>query len=146
MMSSVTLLEILRAALGRVLCTHDMKRWANVRTGVLTEVANGYGAVMQLLLTWLGVEAHRGPPSFHCCLIFLPPWRSLMNGGPPSRASSASPTTMGRGRRNPMAVAPPGCHVLAETTPEATRPRCIPRLHPDRPGHRPADVYYATFF
>ena len=30
---------------------------------VPTEVANGCGAVTQLLLTWLEVEAHHGPPS-----------------------------------------------------------------------------------
>ena len=35
-----------------------------MRAEVLMEVANDCGAVTQLLLTWLGVEAHRGPPSF----------------------------------------------------------------------------------
>ena len=34
-----------------------------MRAEVLTEVANGCGAVTRLLLTWLGVEAHRGPPT-----------------------------------------------------------------------------------
>ena len=62
-MSSVTLPVTLRAALGRAPCTHHMMRRASMRAEVLTEVAKGCGAVMQLLLTWLEVEAHRGPPS-----------------------------------------------------------------------------------
>ena len=68
-MSSVTLPVTLRAALGRVPCAHHMMRRASMRAEVLTEVANGCGAVTQLLLTWLEVEAHRGPPSFrrHPC-------------------------------------------------------------------------------
>ena len=33
---------------------------------VLTEVADGCGAVMGLLLMQLEVEAHRGPHSFRC--------------------------------------------------------------------------------
>ena len=64
MMRSVTLPVILRAALGRVPCAHHMKKRASVHTEVLMEVADGCGAVMQLLLTWLGFEAHRGPPNF----------------------------------------------------------------------------------
>ena len=35
-----------------------------MRTEVLTEVVSGCGAMTQHLLTWLEVEAHRGPPSF----------------------------------------------------------------------------------
>ena len=63
-MSSVTLLATLRATLGRVPCTHHMKKRASMRIEVLMEVVNGCGTVTRLLLTWLGVEAHRGPPSF----------------------------------------------------------------------------------
>ena len=68
-MSSFTLPVTLRAALGRVRCAHHMVRKASMRAEVLMEVANGCGAVTQLLLTWLEVEAHRGPPSFrrHPC-------------------------------------------------------------------------------
>ena len=64
-MSSVTLLVTLRAALGRVLCAHHMMMRASMRAEVLMEVANSCEAVKQLLLMWLGVEAHSGPPSFH---------------------------------------------------------------------------------
>ena len=63
-MSSVTLLVTLRAALGRVPCAHHMMRRASMRAEVLTEVANGCGAVTQLLLMRLEVEAHRGPHNF----------------------------------------------------------------------------------
>ena len=63
-MNIITLPVTLRAALGRVPCAHHMMRRASMRSEVLSEVANGCGAVMQLLLTWLEVEAHRGPPSF----------------------------------------------------------------------------------
>ena len=63
-MSSAALLVTLGAALGRVTCTLHMMRRASMRAEVLTEVANSCGAVMQILLTLLEVEAHRGPPSF----------------------------------------------------------------------------------
>ena len=62
-MSSVTLPVTLRAALGRAPCAYHMKKRASMRAEVLMEVANGCGAVMQLLLTWLEVKVHRGPPS-----------------------------------------------------------------------------------
>ena len=65
-MSSVTLPVTLCAALGRVPRAHHMMRRASMRAEVLMEVANGCGAVTQLLLTWLGVELHRGPPSLRC--------------------------------------------------------------------------------
>ena len=64
MMNGVTLSVTLRAALGRVPCVHHMKKRASMCAEVLMEVANGCEAATQLLLTWLGVEAHRGPPSF----------------------------------------------------------------------------------
>ena len=64
MMSSVTLSVTLCAALGRVPSAHHMMKRASMRAEVLMEVANDCGAMTQLLLTWLGVEAHRGPPSF----------------------------------------------------------------------------------
>ena len=63
-MSSAALLVTLGAALGRVPCALHMMRRASMRAEVLTEVAKGCGAVMQLLLTWLEVEAHHGKPSF----------------------------------------------------------------------------------
>ena len=50
-MNIITLPVTLRAALGRVPCAHHMMRRASVRAEVLTEVANGCGAVTQLLLT-----------------------------------------------------------------------------------------------
>ena len=50
-MSSVTQLATLLAALGRVPYVHQMKRRASMRAEVLMEVANGCGAVTQLLLT-----------------------------------------------------------------------------------------------
>ena len=64
-MSSVTLPEILRAALGRVPCAHHMMGRVSKRAKVLMEVANGCRAMTQLFLTWLEVEADRGPPSSH---------------------------------------------------------------------------------
>ena len=63
-MGSVTLPVTLRAALGRVPCAHHMMMRASMNADVLMEVANGCGAVTQLLLTWLEVEAHRGRHSF----------------------------------------------------------------------------------
>ena len=66
MMSSVALPVTLRAALGRVPCAHHTMRRASMRAEVLTEVTDGYRAVMGLLLTRLEVEAHRGPHSFRC--------------------------------------------------------------------------------
>ena len=66
-MSSAALLVILDAALGRVPCALHMMRRASMHAEVLAEVADSRGAVMELLLTWLEVEAHRGPHSFLCC-------------------------------------------------------------------------------
>ena len=59
-MSSATLL----VTLGRVPCAFHMMRKASMHAEVLTEVANGCGAVTRLLLTRLEVEAHRGQHSF----------------------------------------------------------------------------------
>ena len=44
-MSSAALLVTLGAALGRVPCAHHTMRRASMRAEVLTEVANGCGAV-----------------------------------------------------------------------------------------------------
>ena len=63
-MSSVTLPVTLRAALGRVPCAHHMMRRASMHAEVLTEVANGCGAVMGVLLMRCEVEAHRSPHNF----------------------------------------------------------------------------------
>ena len=105
-MSSATLLVTPGIALGKALCILRRMRKASVHAEAPMKVAGGCGAVMRLLLTWLGVEAHHGPPnsrrhlrqrkpwSARSSSLTFPPWRkSLMNGGPPSGASSASPTT-----------------------------------------------------
>lgn len=118
---------------------------------MLTRAEFGRPGGVLLLLTWLGVRAQPAP-----CTVrhYLPPprrkpwrehnysWISLQrqtrstNGGPPSKASSVSPTATPRGRRAHRSHG-----VIARRKPMSTRPveeppRCT--LHPEGQDRRPA--------
>ena len=88
-----------------------------MHTETLAKMAHGCQAVIELLLTWLGVGARHGPRSFRrhprqqklwrarsCSSTSLLLRKSSMSGGPPSEALSAPPTKTSHGQHS---VEPP---------------------------------------
>jgi hypothetical protein len=147
------------AAAERVPCTiHGMEE-ANMPTEALAKMACSHGAVMGLLLTWLGVGAHHGPRSFHrrprrqklwracsCSSTSLLLRKSSTNGELPSEASSASPTKTSRGQRGPRAGAPSSHRTPVVEGPEVPQPRCTLLLHASRRGCRSVVMMLVIIF
>ena len=118
-------------------------------TEVLAKMARSRWIVTELLLTWLEVEARHGPRSCRrhprqqklwrarsCSSTSLLLQKSSMSGGPPSGASSASPTKTSHDRWGPQAGAPSSHCTPAVEGPEAPRPRCTLLLHASHRGCR----------
>ena len=61
--SSVTTSVTLDTAVGRALCVVRGTKEINVPADVLVKMARNHWAVIELLLTWLEVEARHGPRS-----------------------------------------------------------------------------------
>ena len=148
--NSVTMLVTLGTAVGRALCVvHGMKEF-RMPAEVLAKMARGRWIVTELLLTWLEVEVRRDPRSCRrhphqrelwrahsCSSTSLLLQRSSTSGGPPSGASSPSPTKTIRGRRDPRVGPPPSHHMLALGGPGELQPRCTLLLLASHRGRRP---------
>ena len=145
--SGVTTPVTLDTAVGRALCTVRGTKESSMPTEVLAKMARSHWAVIELLLTWLELGAHHGPRSFRhhprqqklwrACSYSstsLLPQRSLTNGGPPSGASSPSPTKMIRDWRGPRVGAPSSHHMSAVEGPGVLWPRCTLLLHASHRG------------
>ena len=103
----------------------------------LAKTAHYRQAVIEILLTWLGVGAHHGPRSFRrdprqqqlwrarsCSSTFLLLRKSSTSGEPPSGASLALPTKMSHNQWGPQAGAPSSHRMPVVEGPEVLRPQC----------------------
>ena len=148
--SSVTTPVTLDAAVGRAMCIVRGTKEFSMPAEVLAKMARSRWVVVELLITWLEVEARHGPRSCRhhprqrklwrarsCSSTSLLLRRSSTSGGPPSGASSPSPTKTIRDRRGPRVGAPPSHHMLALGGPGELRPRCTLLLLASRRGRRP---------
>ena len=145
--SSVTTPVTLDTVVGRALCVIRGTKEASMPAEVLAKMARSRWAVIELLLTWLEVEARHGPRSFRhhprqqklwrarsCSSTSLLLRKSSTSGEPPSGASSALPTKMSRDQRGPQAGAPSNHRTPAVEGLGVLRPRCTLLLHASHRG------------
>ena len=148
--SSITTPVTLGTAVGRALCVVRGMKEFSMPAEVLAKMARSRWVVIELLLTWLEVEARHGPRSCRrhprqqklwrarsCSSTSLLLRRSSTSGGPPSGASSPSPTKMIRDRRGPRAGTPPSHHMLAPGGLGVLRSWCTLLLLASNRGCRP---------